>query len=61
MKIPSNEPKEMFQTELKAVLNRWSEESDISDEDLVQYSVESLNEYYNSIVSFDSDMELEED
>ena len=61
MKIPPNEPKEIFQTELKAVLNRWSEESDISDEDLVQYSVESLNEYYNSIVSFDSDMELEED
>lgn len=55
--LPSDDktPVQKFQTEVLAVLNRWSEESDLDDVELVQAAVDSLNVYFNNLVTFDSD------
>ena len=44
------------------MIHRWSEESDLDDEQIVQCMVEAAQEYYDEdVIEFESDMELEED
>ena len=48
--------------EVKALLHRWSEESDLEDHELLQCISDALNEYFDEdVVEFESDIDLEED
>ena len=48
--------------EVKALLHRWSEESDLEDHELLQCMSDELNEYFDEdVVEFESDIELEDD
>ena len=55
-------PSEKVVNEVKALLNRWSEESDLEDHELLQCISDALNEYFDEdVVEFESDIDLEED
>ena len=55
-------PSEKVVNEVKALLHRWSEESDLEDHELLQCISDALNEYFDEdVVEFDSDIDLEED
>ena len=48
--------------EVKALLHRWSEESDLEDHELLQCMSDALNEYFDEdVVEFESNIELEDD
>ena len=48
--------------EFKNVIHRWSEESDLEDDEIVQCMVEAAQEYYDEdVIDFECDMELEEE
>ena len=48
--------------EFKSIIHRWSEESDLDDEQIVQCMVEAAQEYYDEdVIEFECDMDLEED
>ena len=48
--------------EFKNLINRWSEESDMEDQEIVQCMVDAAKEYYDDdVIEFESDMDLEED
>ena len=58
MELPSRK----VVNEVKALLNRWSEESDLEDHELLQCISDALNEYFDEdVVEFESDIDLEED
>ena len=55
-------PSEKVVNEVKALLHRWSEESDLEDHELLQCISDALNEYFDEdVVEFESDIDLEED
>ena len=44
------------------MIHRWSEESDLDDEQIVKCMVDAAKEYYDEdVIDFECDMELEED
>lgn len=48
--------------ELKNTFHRWEEESDLSDEAIIDAGKKALREYYDEqIIVFDSDIEFLED
>lgn len=54
-------PEQKFKKEHRALLNRWSEESDIDDIRLSEIAQEDINEWLDEdIVDFESDIKLEE-
>ena len=54
-------PEQKFKKEHRALLNRWSEESDIDDIRLSEIAQEDINEWLDEdIVDFGSDIKLEE-
>ena len=54
--------KRQFIHELKNLLNRWTEESDLEDEQLLECMHEAVDEYFeDDVVDFESDIDLGED
>ena len=48
--------------ELKNTFHRWEQESDLSDESIIDAGKKALREYYDEeIIVFDSDIEFLED
>lgn len=48
--------------EVKALLHRWSEESDLEDDELLQCIKDAVDEYFDEdVVEFESDIDLEDD
>ena len=48
--------------EIKSLLHRWGEESDLDEEDLLKCVGEAIDEYFDEeVIDFDSDIELEEE
>lgn len=48
--------------ELKTVLHRWEEESDLEQEDILECVSEAIDEYYDEeVVDFDSDISLDDE
>lgn len=58
MSIP---PLEQFKTEVKSVFLRWWEESDLDEHDMALAIVEITEEFCDSTVEFDSEIDLEDD
>mgnify|MGYP003127651219 FL=1 len=55
-------PKNMVIGEVKALLHRWGEESDLNDEELLECIDIAVAEYYDEeVVDFESDITLDED
>ena len=51
-------PLDKFKTEIKAVFIRWWEESDLDDNDMTLAMVEVCEEFCDSSVDFDSEIDL---
>jgi hypothetical protein len=48
--------------EMKALIHRWEQESDLEQEDILDCAKDALNEYYDEdVIEFDSDIDLEEE
>ncbi len=48
--------------EFKNAIHRWSEESDLEDDEIVQCMVEAAQEYYDEdVIDFECDMDIELD
>ena len=48
--------------EVKALLHRWGEESDLNDEELLECIDIAVAEYYDEeVVDFESDITIDED
>jgi KaiC/GvpD/RAD55 family RecA-like ATPase len=55
-------PKRKLIHELKNTFHRWEQESDLSDEAIIDAGKKALREYYDEeIIVFDSDIEFLED
>lgn len=55
-------PEQKFKKEHRALLNRWTEESDIEDMRIARIAMDDLNEWLDEpVFEFESDMNLEED
>lgn len=55
-------PEQKFKKEHRALLNRWTEESDIEDMSIVKIAMDDLNEWLDEpVLEFECDMNLEED
>jgi hypothetical protein len=55
-------PEQKFKKEHRALLNRWTEESDIEDMRIARIAMDDLNEWLDEpVFEFESDMDLEED
>tara|TARA_R100000479_G_scaffold140481_1_gene76410 strand:- start:443 stop:691 length:249 start_codon:yes stop_codon:yes gene_type:complete len=60
--LKMSEAKKQCYHEFKNMIHRWSEESDLDDEEIVQCMVDAAKEYYDQdVVEFECDMDLEED
>ena len=44
--------------EIKALIHRWEQESDLEQEDILDCVKDALNEYYEDIIEFESDIDL---
>ena len=54
-------PELQFKNEVKAVIHRWLEESDLNDFDMVQLTVDALNDFLGErVISFDPDDDFDE-
>ena len=54
--------KRQFIHELKNLLHRWTEESDLEDRQLLECMSEAVDEYFeDDVVDFESDIDLGED
>jgi len=50
---------EQFKKELRSLIERWKEESDLGDPQIVQCAVDALNEFNNEIVvDFEADADI---
>ena len=59
--MPSLTPHQQFKNEHRALLNRWLEESDISDTDMAKIVLADVEEWMDEdVVGFDSDLDLDE-
>jgi len=48
--------------ELKALLHRWEEESDLEQQDILDCVSDALNEYYKEdVIEFESEIDEEEE
>ena len=48
--------------EFKNLIHRWSEESDLADQSIVQCMVNAAKEYYKEdVIEFECDMDLEDE
>ena len=48
--------------EVKALIHRWEEESDLDDVEIIECLNTAIDEYYDEdVVEFESDMDLGED
>ncbi len=48
--------------EIKALLHRWEEESDLEDEQILECVSDAIDEYYEEdVVEFDSDISVSDD
>ena len=48
--------------EIKALLHRWTEESDLEDKELLRCVGDAIDEYFDEeVVEFDSEIDLEDD
>jgi hypothetical protein len=48
--------------ELKALLHRWEEESDLEQQDILDCVSDALNEYYDEdVIEFESEIDEEEE
>ena len=53
-------PKDMVIAEVKALLHRWDEESDLEDTELLECIDIAISEYFDEdVVDFDSDIDLD--
>ena len=53
-------PKDMVIAEVKALLHRWEEESDLKDTELLECIDIAVTEYFEEdVVDFDSDIDLD--
>lgn len=60
--ILEDTPEQKFKKEHRALLNRWTEESDIDDMRIARIAMDDLNEWLDEpVFEFESDMDLEED
>ena len=60
--LEMKEAKKQCYHEFKNMIHRWSEESDLDDEQIVKCMVDAAREYYDEdVIDFECDMELEED
>ena len=60
--MPKLTPHQQFKNEHRALLKRWVDESDIDDMDLAKIAMADIGEWLDEeVVSFECDMELEED
>jgi hypothetical protein len=55
-------PADMVIGEVKALLHRWEEESDLSDEELVECVDKAVQEYYDEdTVGFECDIDFDDE
>lgn len=55
-------PEQKFKKEHRALLNRWTEESDIEDMSIARIAMDDLNEWLDEpVFEFESEINLEED
>ena len=48
--------------EIKALVHRWEEESDLEQQDILDCVSDALNEYYKEdVIEFESEIDLEEE
>ncbi len=48
--------------EIKALLHRWTEESDLEDKEILRCVGDAIDEYFDEeVVEFDSEIDLEDD
>ena len=48
--------------EIKALIHRWEEESDLEQQDILDCVSDALNEYYKEdVIEFESEIDLEEE
>ena len=52
---PEDEAVKMFQNEVLAVFLRWSEESDLTDMELLESAVALMNRFADDAVTFEPD------
>ena len=59
--MPKLTPHQQFKNAHRALLNRWTEESDIEDTDMADIAMQDLEEWLDEdVVDFESDMNEEE-
>lgn len=59
--MPKLTPHQQFKNAHRALLNRWTEESDIDDTDMADIAMLDIEEWLNEdVVDFESDMDEEE-
>jgi len=59
MTIPEKTPAEKFSFEVRALLNRWLEESDLEDLDLAEAAAKTINDWLDEeAVIFEADEDL---
>ena len=54
-------PAEKFKNELRACYNRWWEESDLDEEDMIKATEEVVSDVFEVEISFDCEIDLEAD
>ena len=60
--MPKLTPHQQFKNAHRALLDRWIEESDIDDMDLAKIAMADIEAWLDEeVVSFECDMELEDD
>jgi hypothetical protein len=58
----SDTPEQKFKKEHRALLNRWTEESDIEDMSIAKIAMDDLNEWLDEpVFEFESEIDLEEE
>lgn len=55
-------PEQKFKKEHRALLNRWTEESDIEDLSIAKIACDDINEWLDEpVIEFECDMSLEDE
>lgn len=59
--MPESAPLDQFKNEIKAVFIRWWEESDLDENDMALAIVEVTEEWCDTSVEFESEIDLDDD
>ena len=60
--MPKLTPHQQFKNEHRALLNRWSKESDIEDSEMAQIALDDVEEWMDEeVIGFESDIDLEDE